>query len=791
MRRSLPPGPAAVLETLRFDNRDANGLAQLDERGWREALGYCDRNQLTLAWAAGIEGQPCPSAIRERLARDAAANCVRVEKQIALYRELAARFERDGVEHVVLKGFAQWPWFTSNPRRRTQYDLDLYCPPRSLLPARDAVMAMGYEPLRRRGGFPTDHLPSMIRKTGWQWRGDFFDTEIPTSIDLHFRFWDPETERFGPRDPGEFWERRETRCWEGVRFPSLSPPDSLGFACLHALRHLLRGGARPGSVYEIAWFLHRQHTADFWRGWRTLHDDELRRIEAICFLLAEQWFGCRMPEAAEEEIARLPAAVTVWFERWGHAPLEAPFHPNKDELWLHLSLLESRRDRFAILRRRLIPLTAPGPVDAVHVPDRAMNWKLRVRRKWRYALYAAGRFSHHARVLLPAVSGAFFWWTSERELPLPFWRFFAAGLVYNFALFVFFLLYNLHLVRIGFREDFIGAVTGAMTAGTMAGSLAVGWLASQLGLRRCLMLGIAATAVVSAMRVAVTDKVSLLAAGCLAGVFASFWAVCLSPAVAGLTTERSRPVAFSLLFSSGIGLGAIAGVVGGRLPSMATSLEAALYAACAVLPLAMAPLARLELGGRLERKERAYRWSPFLAKFLLALTLWGLATGAFNPFFNVFFTQSLRFSIERMGLIFSASQLAQVMAVLLAPLVFRRFGLVAGIALTQAATGLALAGLGSAAPAVAGWLYALYASFQYMSEPGTYSLLMARVREEERNGASALNFVVLFGSQAIAAALAGAAITKVGYAPVLFTAAAMALLAALAFRCLPREPSRQ
>jgi MFS family permease len=790
MRRSLPPGPAAVLETLRFDNRDANGLAQLDERGWREALGYCDRNQLTLAWAAGIEGQPCPPAIRERLARDAEANRARFEKQIALYRDLAARFEQERVEHLVLKGFAQWPWFTLNPRRRTQYDLDLYCPPRSLLPARDAVLAMGYEPLGRWDGFPTDHLPSMIRKTGWQWRGDFFDTEIPTSIDLHFRFWDPETERFGPRDLGEFWERRETRCWEGVPFPSLSRADSLGFACLHALRHLLRGDARPGSIYEIAWFLDRQHGADFWREWRTLHRDELRRIEAICFRLAEQWFGCRMPEAAEEEIARLPAAVAQWFERWGRAPLEAPFHPNKDELWLHLSLLESRRDRVAILRRRLIPLKAPGPVDAVYVPDSAMNWKLRARRKWRYVLYAARRFAHHARVLLPAASGAFLWWTSEQELPLPFWRFFAAGLLYNFGLFVFFLLYNLHLLRIGFREDFIGAVSGAMTAGTMAGSLAAGWLSSRLGLRRCLMLGIAATAVMSAVRVVVADKALLLAAGCLAGVFASFWAVCLSPVVARLTTEGSRPVAFSLVFSSGIGLGVIAGVAGGRLPSIAYSMEAALYAACALVPLAMLPLARLELGGSLERKQQAYRWSPFLTRFLSALTLWGLATGAFNPFFNVFFTQSLRFSVERMGLIFSASQLAQVVAVLLAPLVFRRFGLVAGIALTQAATGLALAGLGAAAPAVAGWLYALYASFQYMSEPGAYSLLMSRVSEEERNGASALNFVVLFGSQAIAAAVAGAAITKVGYAPVLFTAATIALLAALAFRCLLREPSR-
>jgi predicted MFS family arabinose efflux permease len=82
-------------------------------------------------------------------------------------------------------------------------------------------------------------------------------------------------------------------------------------------------------------------------------------------------------------------------------------------------------------------------------------------------------------------------------------------------------------------------------------------------------------------------------------------------------------------------------------------------------------------------------------------------------------------------------------------------------------------------------------SFQYMGEPGVYSLLMNRVPAGQRTGASALNFVVLFGAQAIAAWAAGSAITRVGYPPVLFTAGAMALLAALLFAKLLREPSGQ
>ena len=51
-----------------------------------------------------------------------------------------------------------------------------------------------------------------------------------------------------------------------------------------------------------------------------------------------------------------------------HTPLVNLFHPTKDELWLHLSLLDPRSSRLRILRRRLMPLQLPGPVDAVHLP---------------------------------------------------------------------------------------------------------------------------------------------------------------------------------------------------------------------------------------------------------------------------------------------------------------------------------------------------------------------------------------------------------------------------------------
>jgi predicted MFS family arabinose efflux permease len=145
-------------------------------------------------------------------------------------------------------------------------------------------------------------------------------------------------------------------------------------------------------------------------------------------------------------------------------------------------------------------------------------------------------------------------------------------------------------------------------------------------------------------------------------------------------------------------------------------------------------------------------------------------------------------SLPRIGLIFSLSQLAQVLAVLAAPLAFRKFGLVAGIIYMQIATSLALGSLAMAhGTTTAALIYIGYTAFQ-CSEPGMYSLLMNRVPPEERNSASALNAFVMSCSQAIVAAFAGASIARLGYPPVLWVTSAISLAAAGLFWRLLRSP---
>jgi MFS family permease len=375
------------------------------------------------------------------------------------------------------------------------------------------------------------------------------------------------------------------------------------------------------------------------------------------------------------------------------------------------------------------------------------------------------------------------WWR-EKNLTREFWSFLAVSFLFDSGMFIFFLLYNLYLLDLGFREDFLGWTTGAMSLGLIAGSLPAGLFARRFGLRRSLLVCLTLVPAFSALRAASSSAPWLLVLALFGGAASSLWAVSLPPIVAKLTDDRNRPFGFSVVFASGIGFGILAGLVGGYLPKILLFLSPGLFA-CALAALALWPASRLRFGSAPAREKRRFPRNPFVFRFFPALAIWSFATGAFNPFFNAYFSHSLAVPVERIGAIFSGAQFVQVLAILAAPLVFRRFGLITGIFYTQLACALCLEWL-AAGPR--GWgaaiAYAGYAGFQWMSEPGMYSLLMNKVNPSERSGASAVNLLVISGTQAVAAATAGVAFTRFGYPTVMTVIGGAILAAAFLFRFL-------
>lgn len=382
----------------------------------------------------------------------------------------------------------------------------------------------------------------------------------------------------------------------------------------------------------------------------------------------------------------------------------------------------------------------------------------------------------------------------------------AAVALVSLGMYVHVVLFNLYLADLSFREDFMGRLTFSLTLGTAAGTVPAAALARRLGLRRAVLISLGGLVAALALR-ALLVGTGLLAASFLAGFFLAGWFVTNLPAVAGLAPKetRGRASAFSWNTALGIGVGAGGGVLAGYLPgwlgggSPAAGKRAALLVAALLVAAGMLVIARVPFAKGLAAdagKAGAGAWSvlrrsaarAFLVRFLLAVALWYAFAAGFLPFFNVYLRNRMGASVQQIGGIFAAGQMAPAAAVLLmAPLVVR-LGLLPAIVLTQVLAAACLFSLWpvhTLAPAAA--LYVLYLSFQVMSEPGLQNLLMSNVPAAERPAASAANLLVMFGIQALVGALAGALIVARGYPALLALLGATGLAAAaLSAALLPR-----
>jgi predicted MFS family arabinose efflux permease len=365
-------------------------------------------------------------------------------------------------------------------------------------------------------------------------------------------------------------------------------------------------------------------------------------------------------------------------------------------------------------------------------------------------------------------------------------------------MYVFFVLYNLYLLDRGVKENVVGLIASASAVGGIAGAIPAGLLAQRFGMRKALLTCLTMVPLIFALRAIVSSETLLIVLAFLGGFFITIWAVCISPAIAQLTSQRNRPVGFSALFSSGIALGILGGQLGGRLPAWFGTLasttspgrtkQLALLAACAFVAVGGIFVSRIKFSSAPANERRVYPSGRFIKRYLAAIAVWTLAGATFDPFYNIYFSQYLHMSVEQIGSIYSYAQLSQVLAIMATPFLFRKLGMVDGIVYLQIGAAITLGALAfcSRVP-VASVVYVGYMALHWMTEPGILLFLMNNVAPEERTGASALNFLVINIASALAAAVAGASFTKFGYPLVLTVASIVGLAAAFFFRLMVGE----
>jgi Uncharacterised nucleotidyltransferase len=406
----LPIYARALLESLRFCDPDAQLLESLSEPEWKKLLNFADSSQLTL-----VLGKVCdshlPDWVRARIDGNYCTAKKRFARLNAALLELADALKSSNIEFVLLKAHAHSPSFTPDPVLRAQGDIDLWCLPERVFEARNVLLGLGYLPQGVANG---RHLAPFVRPTEWCWRGDYFAADLPIPVDLHYALWDAKEECIGGPAEQDLWNRREQMLIAGRELPVLCEADTLAFAALHLLMHLLGGDLRLQRAWEIARCIHAHADDDgFWRRWQLLHTARSRQVQVLVFRLCADWFASLWPRTLSHEEQNLRADVKLWIERYAMRPLESQFRPNKDELWLHLSLLTSRRRKLRVFTRRLVPIqlsprpleSASGNVKLERTCERVLRWKFR-----------ACRFAHHLYTLLPTLGGALKWWWIRQRL---------------------------------------------------------------------------------------------------------------------------------------------------------------------------------------------------------------------------------------------------------------------------------------------------------------------------------------------------------------------------------------
>jgi hypothetical protein len=344
---TLPPAVRALLQLLSGSAPDP----PLTENERRTLLELADRTHCTL-YLPGHEadGRRAKNADRRR-------------RLWLAYDEAAAALSNRGIDFVLLKGFTHAADSGLDPARRYQSDLDFLCLPEDMACARDALLQTGYG----EHGFAElsdNHGRPLVKPFTWRWHGDYFDPDLPISIELHHTLWSRGRDKIRVPDVHEFWSRRTVLAIEGRAVPALAEPDRVALAALHLLRHIFRNNASLAQAFELACVLNRRADDEaFWRTWGTVHDFQLRALQAVAFQFARLWFECRLSLAAERECRALPEPVHAWFRDYAFSPLVNLAEPNKDALWLHMALLPRRIDRFAVAMRKLAPMRLPRPTE--------------------------------------------------------------------------------------------------------------------------------------------------------------------------------------------------------------------------------------------------------------------------------------------------------------------------------------------------------------------------------------------------------------------------------------------
>jgi Uncharacterised nucleotidyltransferase len=330
-------------------------LQYLSGREWKRLMYWLDFSGLALYFLDRMNelemSSRLPATVLARLKENLEKNVARTQVMIAETHAIEIEFQRSKLSYAVLKGFSLWPQSVAKLEYRRQSDLDYLVAEKDAEEARRVLEARGYQ----------RHIVS-----GQTWEFKIIDPPTGSPTDLYkahaHRCVELHLETCG-EGTQSLLERRETREFHGIQMPVLSGPDLFLWQGLHVFKHLSCDHARPSHLLEFRrHVMARRDDADFWRQLESIAGDSPRMYLGLGVVtrLIEQVMGRFAPEELRRwSVNRLPEAVRLWVDRYGHNRVLDDYPGDKFFLFLQQELAMAGVEAKRSLREQLLPLRLP------------------------------------------------------------------------------------------------------------------------------------------------------------------------------------------------------------------------------------------------------------------------------------------------------------------------------------------------------------------------------------------------------------------------------------------------
>ena len=336
-------------------------------------------------------------------------------------------------------------------------------------------------------------------------------------------------------------------------------------------------------------------------------------------------------------------------------------------------------------------------------------------------------------------------------------------------------IFNLYLLDLGFREDFIGYIflLGGLASGLAA--FPAGIISDKIRRKKSLLTGATVGSISNAILVFTSNPIILLTSSLFGGLIGILSWVAQAPFMMENSEPEERTHLFSMSFTTFLLSNMAGSFSGGVLPKVFSSLlavetenvrvyRATLTVSLAFLFLTLLPYYAIKekpyqrnnavMASRLSLKTIQSR--AIIGKLVLTAGLIGLGAGLIVPFFNVFFKNKLEAAPEQIGTIFALGNVTVAIGTVLAPVISSRLGKVRAVAFTELSSipfifGIAVSpNLGFAAVS-----YLARGALMNMAGPIRSNFAMEVVQTEERATTSGLTVMADGIPRAINASVAG------------------------------------